>query len=309
MTHLRTDLYNRLPAIWRALDKELVLKRFLGVVDHDFNSIEQLITEFLEVHSVDRIPTIHLKVLGNLVGYRWRSDRTLIWNRNRIRDSIHKYSYKGSIECVKDLAIDYGSELNMLQDNASKLLILGKQGRLSCDDAYLVTADYWHDGAFVAQFNKVGDTDGLGIVIPGIIPVGERWYVEFQRVLSAYPDEFVGILITDGMSISNARDGMIGFGRLGEDLVVNIEPNGDVYFTYKTGYWHVINPAQPFLGNELLGIDLALWPEPNGSLEWSYKPLHWRTFDLTGPATLGGGILGIGFYLSVEPCGDTYIPT
>ena len=76
MTHLRTDLYNRLPAIWRALDKELVLKRFLGVVDHDFNSIEQLITEFLEVHSVDRIPTIHLKVLGNLVGYRWRSDRT-----------------------------------------------------------------------------------------------------------------------------------------------------------------------------------------------------------------------------------------
>ena len=290
MAAQRTDLYDRLPYIWRKLDAHGVLERFLNVVDDDFDSIEQLTDSLLDIHSIDKIPTRHLKLIGDLVGHKWHYNRNLLWNRNRIRDSIRKYSYKGTFVSLNDLVEEHGSHLNKYQDNASKLLILGKQGRLSCDDAYIVAPNYWHDGAYVIGVDRAGETEDLLAALLENSPAGVIWFIEYFFVMAGI-DEVVGyLLITSALSYTNCLDGGVGYGSLGITEVVGDRPAPRPHWSYHMVHWNDCDTGGEVLGNTLLG-EVPFYPVPTTTYMHTFKSFNWTDIETNEPR-IGEQLIG-----------------
>ena len=260
--------------------------------------MESKANDILSLRNAQTASDKYIHLLGKLVGHTWTSSKTYSWNRSRIQHAIHRYSYKGTSIAVEDMACEFGSEVNLRQDNASKLLILGKQGRLSCDDAYLVSADYYHDGAFLYEFKNSGDTEGLAAAILDIITAGEIWFTNFVYVSQGIFDTDAIIEFLGTLTFTEALQGTIGFGTLGGNLLLSSEPNGRMELSYTTTDWHTLGTGEQ-LGSGSLGQSLYLSECPAIPPEYSYDPVDY--FTLLDDRALGYATLGGNLFLSIEP--------
>ena len=296
----RQTVFELLPGVWRRLDANGTLERFLGLWEDEIGYVADKIRELADLQSPDVTEDKFLPLLGNNVGHVWKDDKSFEWNRNRIKASIRRYSYKGTTTSIEDLAYECGSRVNSIQDNASKLLILGKQGRLGCDDAYLVSKDYWHDGAFLAQFANTGDTDTLILELPSLTPAGQVWFIELVYVSQGIFDTDCQIVFTGTLTFTEALQGTIGFGTLGGNLLLSSEPNGRFDQTYRDTIWgNLFSKRMGSVGFGVLGNDVYLSDEPAIAPEMSYNPIGWHT--LIADRSLGYAALGLDLFLSVEP--------
>jgi hypothetical protein len=179
----RNTLFSRLPHIWHTLDRQHliddkgILERYLGVLDNDFNRSYSKIKELLKVRTIDQLPDRFLFLLSHFVGHDWRQDKSSAWNRRRIHNAITTHSYKGTLARVKDTILRHGSTFGSVQDNASMLVVLSRQGYLSKDNAHITDANYWHDGVFVLRTTGNLDNEFLDDFLP-IRPAGEVWFLE-----------------------------------------------------------------------------------------------------------------------------------
>jgi phage tail-like protein len=223
----RKPLFNRLPEIWRRLDKDEVLKRYLGVLDEGFNQAHDLAEGVLDFRSVDRVPDRYLRLLGDLVGHEWRSDKDHDWNRSRIRDAIRRYSYNGTAEAVKDLVREHGGGPCNIIDMASTLIVLDLQGDLATDNAVFEGDDYYHTGAFVLEITDQVNLPELKKDMTKVIPAGTRWY---YRIVAdgTVADQSIGISESSGpLESTNADEFALGAGKLDENLYLDFPPAGE----------------------------------------------------------------------------------
>ena len=305
----RTEVFTRLPEIWQRLDQvenvvdqKGVLERYLSVWDDALDTTNSNITELLNNRDVDTIPDKYLGLLGDVVGHEWDAEKSYDWNRNKIRHAIPRASYKGTFNRLSDDMIELGAESVSVQDNASKLLILSKQGRLSEPDSYMVTADFWHDGAYVL---RVVDS-----VVPSLlrseveptmrktVPAGTIWYLQYGRQLLSIWEMGVSLLHGQALRTGNQRTGALGFGQLITDYMdddnefLSWFPNRQVQKSYYPIAWHYKgNILDGTLSNALLGEDAFLSFCPTISLVKSHYGISYHEsgslFGLLGDGTLG----------------------
>lgn len=222
----RRPLYERLPEIWKRLDPDGVVQRYLGVLDAGFDRSHGLAKAVLDFRSVDRVPDRYLALLGDIVGHQWRPGKSHDWNRSRIRDAIRRHSYKGTVECIQDLCREHGSDICEITDQASRLLVLDMQGELSEDAAHFESPDYWQDGAFVLRVSPETDLDGLKADLAEVLPAGTRWYlyVLYSRTLAT---ETAGTSEIRGrIETANVHEFALDVAKIDENLFLGHYPAG-----------------------------------------------------------------------------------
>jgi phage tail-like protein len=217
-------LNDRLPRIWRRLDSNAQLEHFLNVLDNGLDKSHDLITGLLELHTVDRCPDKFLPFLGTLVGHVWRDDQSYSFNRERIRDAIHRHSYKGTNDRLSDTVEEHGGQSCNVTDMASKLLVLSRQGRLSCSDAYMVNYEPYHDGSFYLTSDKYLDFQEFLRDFSETAPAAEKWFFVISSPISniSYSDAS-----PERTTIHSIRDrsGLLGYGRLSNELFLSWDSN------------------------------------------------------------------------------------
>jgi hypothetical protein len=174
--------------------------------------------------------------LKDLVGHDWTTDRNRQWNRDRIRHSIRRHNYKGSFARLQDVTREAGADRIAVQDNASILMILGKQGRLSCSDAYLVADNFYHDGAkklsiWDSEAPKI-DQAFLSRELAATLPAGEVWFIESILELDTSIElswEQSGAQLFPS---TNALLGTLGFGILGNEIFLSFEPQNGTQLSF-----------------------------------------------------------------------------
>lgn len=232
----RKNLIERFPNIWRDLDSSGFAERFLGVVDFQLDTARDKIEAYLKSRDVNNIADRFLFLLSDLVGHEWASDRSKNWNRDRIRNAIRRNRYKGSFARLQDVTKEAGADRIKVQDNASILMILGKQGRLSCSDAYLVSDNFYHDGAFKLTIwdsatPKI-DQDFLSRELAATLPAGTVWFVESVLELDTSIElswEQSGAQLFPS---TNALLGTLGFGILGNEVFLSFEPQAGAQISF-----------------------------------------------------------------------------
>ncbi len=155
-----------------------LLERFLGVLDTELDRVHDKTAELLDLRSVDRIPDRYLPLLAAIVGHKWNSLKSYHWNRERIRHAVRTYSYKGTIARLRDLLAECQAKEIVIQDNASRLCIPGKQGRPGHPDCHVMAPDYNHDGAFVLRALDLQDQDYFDAGFADGRTAGEVWYFD-----------------------------------------------------------------------------------------------------------------------------------
>ena len=178
----RTPLFERLPESWKYNDSKTSLvdgkgelQRYLEVWDDGFDRSEGLAESVLNTRDISRIPDRYLRLIGELVGHRWKDYRSYTWNRKRIRESISKYSYKGTAVATYDLAYEHGATYCDIIDNAQLVDVWNIQNAMFFD------ADFFHPGVFQLvvsddidlehfledfEYLKAGGTKWTFVVIP-----------------------------------------------------------------------------------------------------------------------------------------------
>lgn len=285
----RLPVFERLPKIWHRLDQEGVLERYLKSWDVELDAVHDKITELLSIRNLDVIPERYLQLLADLIGHRWRSDKTREWNRNRMRDSIRRYSYKGTITQLNDLAKEHGGTGADVTDMASKLLVLGKNGRLGCTDAAIVSSDYYHDGAFDVQLDRRMDYDEFMADLAHTKPSAEVWFFSLAYYLKVVMEEAWSISRNSRHDSTNAFFGSVGFGTLGKTLFVAVDPNREAVREHGGVDWRYCMPS---IGFGAIGIDLWLSTEPVCDAWCQSYPVGWHPSGNTQLGTLGKSPLG-----------------
>lgn len=298
----RKPLIARVPDIWRRLDYNGELERFLQGFDLELERLVSLTRDILDFNNTDGLPDKYLKLLGANLGHEWDAEKSYDWNRNKIRHAIPRASYKGTNSRLSDDMIELGAESVSVQDNASKLLILSKQGRLSEPDSYMVTANFWHDGAYVL---RVVDS-----VVPSLlrsevepvmrktVPAGTIWYLQYGRQLLSIWEMGVSLLHGQAIRTGNQRTGALGFCQLITDYMdddnefLSWFPNRQVQKSYYPIVWHYKgNILEGTLSNALLGEDAFLSFCPTISLVKSHYGISYHEsgslLGLIGDGTLG----------------------
>jgi phage tail-like protein len=199
----RNPLFSRLPAIWKRLDlPDGLLERFLGVLDSELNRVHDKTEELLDLRSVDRIPDRYLPLLGPILGHEWNSDKSYGWNRTRIRDAIRRYSYKGTLARLSDLLVEHAVIESAIQDNASRLIVPGKQGRPGHPDSHFIAPDYNHDGAFRLTALDIADEAQFIDEFEDGRAAGEVWFFNWLTSPTPYCDMDAGVE-SDGIARMN----------------------------------------------------------------------------------------------------------
>lgn len=180
----RTPLFERLPESWKYNDSKTSLvdgkgelQRYLEVWDDGFDRSEGLAESVLNTRDISRIPDRYLRLIGELVGHRWKDYRTYQWNRKRIRESISKYSYKGTYLSIADLAAEHGSSLCEIVDMASTVAVWSRQGALGASDSYFFDPDFHHPGVFIVYLSEDVDYDHFVEDFEYLKPAGTKWYI------------------------------------------------------------------------------------------------------------------------------------
>jgi len=280
---IRRDLSEKLAQIWLRLDRDRddFAQRFLSVFQQAIDEAEARAKGVLDLKAVDRTPDQYLRLLADHVGYRWKTTRSYQRNRRDTKRSVPRYSYKGTIVSIDDLAQEHATTINGYQDNASLLLVLNKQGHLSHRDCALVAADYWHDGAFVWTVDRAGDPDGFIDELATLRPVGERWYHDFITVLAGLCEVDVTAYVTGTYSYANTQYGRLNSGTLGDDVLLSYEPVGGVEFSVTQIAWMDIELDDRKWGR--LGVDCGIHPYDGfarGLADFSVKPIVWMDIEL-----------------------------
>ena len=179
----RKPLFERLPESWKyndtkteQLDDKGVLQRYLEVWDDGFDRSEDLAESVLSTRDTNTIPDKYLKLIGELVGHRWKDYRSYQWNRQRIRESISRYSYKGTAVAIADLVYEHGGSYSILVDNASLVDAWNIQGGMFFD------ADFFHPGVY--QLTVTDDINFEHFIedFQDIKTSGTKWYFRFLPV-------------------------------------------------------------------------------------------------------------------------------
>jgi len=216
----RRSLYSLLPQIWHRLDTERVLERFCAVLDDAWDRAHEKARDLFATRSIDKIPDRYLKLRGPIVGYDWRPDKDHAENRRRTAHAIPRHSAKGSYDLLADIIRENGGGEWSVQDNASKLMVLGKQAKMAQRSCRLVDADFWHDGAFLLTVTDAVDRDSLRLDLAETIPAGERWYLQIRE---AETDAVESVWFENEIGYESETDitrGALGYGTL------NIPPEG-----------------------------------------------------------------------------------
>jgi len=180
----KSDLFLRLPKIWRKLDTQGVLERFLGILDNDFERIDDLITSLLDTRSSEKINDYHLYLLSHIVGHTWRDELTRAWNRGGIRNAITIHSYKGTLARFHDLVVRNGGTYWKHVDMASQIIVPGSQGFLGGESSYLMGPVYYHPGAHRFYVDEEVRNTDFENDVQLIRPAGEVWFITYVSSIS-----------------------------------------------------------------------------------------------------------------------------
>lgn len=172
----REPQFTRLPLIWKKLDDQSVLERFLNVEDTELNLTRQKIQDLLSARDITQIPDRFLKIIGFVVGHRWKDYRSYSWNRQRISELINKYSYKGSDACLSDLVYDYGGDWYKVIDMASMVGVYDRQASMPQSSHYF-DSDFFHQGVYQLWLPDNMDIDHFLEDFEYIKPAGTKWLI------------------------------------------------------------------------------------------------------------------------------------
>ena len=179
----RDRLFSQLPAIWKILDQRNLtvdekgtLERFLGAWDSELDRTQGFVEELFVTKNVDQTRDRYLYVLGIMVGHRWNTTKTYRWNRNRIRDSIRRYSYKGTKENISDLVREHGGNWFKLLDMASLVGVYDRQASMPQNSHYF-DSDYFHPGVFQLWLSDNIDIEHFLEDFEYLKPAGTKWII------------------------------------------------------------------------------------------------------------------------------------
>ncbi len=166
---MREPQFSRLPLIWRRLDKQTVLERFLGVEDVELDSARQKIQDILDSRDLHNIPDKYLKVIGHTLGYRWKNSKSYNWNRRRLSVLVRKYSYKGTSVAIADLVREHGGSYHRILDMASLVDTWNVQVGMFFD------SDYFHPGVYRLWVSDDIDLEHFLEDFEYLKPAGTKW--------------------------------------------------------------------------------------------------------------------------------------
>ena len=176
----RRSLFERLPEVWRNLDlvenvvdEKGVLERYLDIWDNALNLCFTSTQGVLDTRDVRDIEDRFLVLIGGLAGHRWKSYRSYQWNRQRIRELISRYSYKGTAIAVRDLAYEYGATYCEIIDNASLVDVWNVQYGMFFD------ADFFHPGVYQLLVSDDIDLEHFLEDFEYLKAGGTKWYIKF----------------------------------------------------------------------------------------------------------------------------------
>jgi hypothetical protein len=176
----RTPVYKRLPKIWRDLDEQGVLERYLSVWDAAFWKAQQKVTDLLDTRNIVRVPDKFLVLPSTTVGHRWKNYKSYQWNRSRSSHDITKYSYNGTELALEDLVREHGGLCVEVIDMASKVAVWSRQGTYTDDDDNFYDADYFHPGVFVLTVTDDIDMEHFLEDFEYWKPAGTKWYIRLM---------------------------------------------------------------------------------------------------------------------------------
>jgi phage tail-like protein len=181
----RSNLYALLPSIWKRLDVEGVLERFLRVFDYEFDRNEQILHNILYTRSIETTDDQYIKLLSILVGHEFDEKKSFLWNRAETRNAVAIYSYKGTLARVDNLVKRYGGTYWKHVDMASQIVVPGNQGFLGNTSSYLMGPILYHPGAH--QFfidTEVKDT-GFEKELIKLCPAGDVWFITYISAITS----------------------------------------------------------------------------------------------------------------------------
>lgn len=215
----KSDLFLRLPYIWRKLDTQGVLERFLSVVDGDFDRIDDLVTALLDVRSVEKIDDFYLYLLSHITGHSWRHELTRKWNRGGIRNAITIHSYKGTLARFHDMVVRNGGSYWKHVDMASQIVVPGSQGFLGGYSSYLMGPVYYHPGAHRFYVDEEVRNTDFETDVQLIRPVGEVWFLIYvysvSTVFQTYTTVNAPSVLRNVITYSYNSSNYLGMGKLG----------------------------------------------------------------------------------------------
>lgn len=300
----RQTLYSRLARHERAEDTQLVLKRMFQAMDESYDRIESAAEILLKLISIDNCPDAFLFILAQRIKYEWRSDKSYLWNRDRLSESIRRYSRKGTRPAQHSIIREHGGDTYTAVDMASTLLVLGRQGRLGRRDCVLIGPDFYHDGSFLFHVDFHLDTTAFYEEFEKQRPAGRLWW---YRITQEFFGECQADISFDEHQIDYLHN--LGEGVLGRTLINFLPlphyPNGSIHQTDRPVEWQwTTNHYDGALGSTLINA-LPLPYSPNGSFEQTEGPVEWQWLMGTREGTLGNGRIGIELTLGMPPAGVT----
>lgn len=176
----REKFFELLPHMWKVLDENDLIERFLGVWDKAFIVSDEKIESILDSRGIETIPDRYLVLLGNLVNHNWNTSKSYDWNRQRISELITRYSYKGTDLAIKDLALEHGSAFCEIVDMASKVAVWSRQGVPEEDDCYFFDSDFFHPGVFLIYLSEDIDIESFLVDFEYQKPAGTKWLFYLQ---------------------------------------------------------------------------------------------------------------------------------
>jgi phage tail-like protein len=257
----RKPLFKRLPDVFHRLDTDGVLQRYLSVMDSGFDHVHDKAGELFDLRSVDECPDRWLPMLGELVGHVWRQDKSRQWNRDRIRDCVRRYSYKGTTASIEDLIREHGGGPWEILDMASQLLVWNRQGCWSRGDSHFIAADYWHDGAFLLRISDQVNLNEFIADFELTKPAGEKWFIEvsYDSVTVSESATYTEVeLIEDSPGLL--------YGRWNQDLFFDWAPPGDTDVSF-----------EPIIYLDSVDRPGGLWGE---DLFWNRPPAGVTSVDI-----------------------------
>ncbi len=213
-----SDLLTRLPHIWGRLDTQGILERFLSVLDNDLNKVEDLITELLRVHNIDKIRDEYIYLLSTLVGNIWRENHTRQWNRERTRLAVPWHSYKGTWSEIDDLIHRHGGGSWDSVDMMGQILVPGSQGCAGGLSSYLIGATLYHPGARKLIVDQNLDFTSF---VEDFLPTraaGEVWFLYVQQDTSVEFETAFTFDVPTSYHDTLFKPKGLGVGRPGIDL-------------------------------------------------------------------------------------------
>lgn len=172
----REAIFSRLPEVWHILDQvenvveqQGVLERYLSVWDAALDLSHSDAVSVLDTRDINTIPDRYLRLIGDIVGHRWKDYRSYQWNRQRIRESIAKYSYKGTSVAIADLVREHGGSYHRILDMASTVDTWNIQVGMFLD------SDYFHPGVYKLYLSDDIDLEHFLEDFEYLKPAGTKW--------------------------------------------------------------------------------------------------------------------------------------